>query len=723
MTSHAQALDAEQTLWAAASMAQLNRLAFSRELFLQYFTPPYSFARLPPVLTQLGLKVRMRRRIASLAGLRLPCLLALQAAAPAGPCHPKSDDDAPSPPALAILTRVEEGMAWLFRPGERTPHQVACRDLLAQMTGEALECAPATPVPADPDQHAAKAFGFSWFIPALLRHRAIGRDVLLASLVIQLIALATPLFTQAIIDKVVVHQTVSTLAVITVALLACAVFTGALTWVRQYLVLHTGNRIDAELGATVFQHLLKLPLRYFEHRPTGVIAARLHAVETVREFIASSLVTLLLDLPFMLVFVAVMFAYSVPLTLLVLAMLALIALLSAAVAPLFRQRLDRQFLLGARNQAFLTEHIACMETVKSLQMEGQLVRRYQEDLLAYLQAGFSTRQLGNTYGVVAGLLEQLMTLLVLAGGAWMVMQGTPAGGNDAAFTIGMLVAFQMFAGKLSQPLMRIVGLWQQFQQASMAMRRLADVMDAPAEPYAVTPAREAARHGRVEIADLAFRHGDDRPLLYQGLNLTIAPGTTTALLGPSGSGKSTLARLMLGFYQPSAGRITIDGVDIRHMAANELRATFGVVPQETMLFSGTVLDNLLAGNPHASFAMVVEACRMADIHRTIEALPRAYQTEIGERGGGLSGGQKQRIAIARALLKRPRVLIFDEATSALDQDTAEHFACTVNALRSRLAILFITHQPPRSLQVDAIVRLGANAPPPPAPGAQGRSGA
>jgi subfamily B ATP-binding cassette protein HlyB/CyaB len=712
MTSHAQALDAEQTLWAAASMAQLNRLAFSRELFLQHFTPPYAFAQLPAMLTQFGLRVRARHRIASLAGLRLPCLLALQVAAP-DPLH--QQDDAPASSGLAILTRVDGDMAWLFRPEDRTPHRVACKDLLAQMTGETLECMPAAPIPADPDQHAGNAFGFAWFIPALLRHKAIGRDVLLASLVIQLIALATPLFTQAIIDKVVVHQTTSTLAVITVALLACILFTAALTWVRQYLVLHTGNRIDAELGVTVFQHLLKLPLRYFEHRPTGVIAARLQAVETVREFIASSLVTLLLDLPFMLVFVAVMFFYSVPLTLLVLAILALIALLSAAVAPLFRRRLDRQFLLGARNQAFLTEHIAAMETVKSLQMEGQLARRYQDDLLACLQAGFETRQLGNTYSVVAGVLEQLMTLLVLAGGAWMVMQGAPAGGNEAAFTIGMLVAFQMFAGKLSQPLMRVVGLWQQFQQASMAMRRLADVMDAPAEPYAITPAREAARHGRIEIADLAFRHGDDRPLLYQGFNLTIAPGTTTALLGASGSGKSTLAKLMLGFYQPSAGRIAIDGVDIRHLAANELRATFGVVPQETVLFSGTVLDNLLAGNPHASFAMVVEACRMADIHRTIEALPRAYQTEIGERGGGLSGGQKQRIAIARALLKRPRVLIFDEATSALDQETAEHFARTVNALRSRLAILFITHQLPGSLQVDGIVRLGPAASQQPAP--------
>jgi ATP-binding cassette, subfamily B, bacterial HlyB/CyaB len=432
-------------------------------------------------------------------------------------------------------------------------------------------------------------------------------------------------------------------------------------------------------------------------------------VETIREFVASSLVTLLLDFPFLLIFVGIMFWYSVPLTLMVLAILALITLISIIVAPIFRERLNHQFMLGARNQAFLTEYIASLETVKSLQMEPQLGRRYRGYLATYLEAGFHTKQIGNTYNVVAGMLEQLMTMLVLCGGAWIVMKGSLTGTVDPdsePFTIGMLVAFQMFASKLSQPMMRLVGLWQQFQQANISVKRLADIMDAPPEPYATQPSRESKRLGLVEITGLAFRYGEDRPFLYENLQLTLKPGTTTMLVGPSGCGKSTLAKLLQGFYVPTQGQIRIDGTDTRHLAANELRTYFGVVPQETNLFSGSIYDNLVLANPLASFEQVVQACKMAEIHAVIEALPKGYQTEIGERGAGLSGGQKQRLAIARALLKRPQILIFDEATSALDSETAEHFAKTINALRGKVSMLFITHQQPKGLVVDEIVQLG-----------------
>jgi subfamily B ATP-binding cassette protein HlyB/CyaB len=278
--------------------------------------------------------------------------------------------------------------------------------------------------------------------------------------------------------------------------------------------------------------------------------------------------------------------------------------------------------------------------------------------------------------------------------------------TEPSFTIGMLVAFQMFAGKLSQPVLRIVGLWTQFQQARLSVERLGDVMNAPFEPYSLVPQRQAIGQGRIEIEGLAFRYADDRPLLYENLNLAIEPGQAVAIMGPSGSGKSTLAKLMLGFYQPTAGAIRLDGIDARHLAANELRAAFGVVPQETILFSGTILANLTAGNPAASFEQAAQACRMAGIHDVIEALPQGYQTEVGERGVGLSGGQKQRMAIARALLKGPKVLIFDEATSALDGETAENFARTINALKGKVTMLFIAHALPKALKVDRVVQLG-----------------
>jgi len=426
-----------------------------------------------------------------------------------------------------------------------------------------------------------------------------------------------------------------------------------------------------------------------------------HAVETIREFMAGAAISLMLDCPFLLVFVAVMFAYSWQLTLIALGMLALVAGLSLAVVPLLRARINRQFLMGARNQAFLTEYVAGIETVKSLQMEPRLQDRYDELLASYLSAGFATRQLSNTYNVVANALEQVMTLAILCVGALLVMR------NDG-FTIGMLIAFQMFAARMAQPMLRLAGLWQEFQQASIAVKRLGDIMDAPAEPYALVRSRSAEGKGKIEIADLSFRYSTEHPFLYRGLHLTLKPGKLTVLTGPSGCGKSTLAKLMLGFYQPSEGQITIEGRDIRHLSANELRQYFGVVPQETYLFSGSIYENLIAANPNAGFGEVLQACKTAEIHDFIDKLPKGYESELGEHGVGLSGGQKQRLAIARAILKRPRVLIFDEAASNLDAPTAERFAHTVNQLKGKVTIVYIAHQLPRGLQVDEVFTLNAD---------------
>ena len=369
------------------------------------------------------------------------------------------------------------------------------------------------------------------------------------------------------------------------------------------------------------------------------------------------------------------------------------------VAPLFRTRMNEQFMLGARNQAFTTEYVGGLETVKSLQMEPQLNARYSDYLAEYLRSGFSVRQIGNTYNVISNGLEQMMTLLILIVGAYTVM-------NNSDFSIGMLIAFQMYASKVSQPMLRLVGLWQQFQQANMSVQRLGDIMNAPMEPYSVLPSRMREGKGQIDIEALSFRYADDRPFLYQDFNLKVAPGKVVAIMGPSGSGKSTLTKLLQGFYQPASGTIKIDGNDIRYLSANELRHYFGVVPQETVLFSGTIYDNLLMANPHTTFDQIVQCCKMAEIHSAIEALPQGYQTEIGERGVGLSGGQKQRMAIARALIKQPKILVFDEATSSLDSNTAEHFAATINQLKGKVSMLFITHAMPKNLLVDEVVRIG-----------------
>jgi subfamily B ATP-binding cassette protein HlyB/CyaB len=615
-----------------------------------------------------------------------------------------ASDEEPALPNAILILKTDGNVLSYFRAGSQAPESLSVEEAGLHFAPEILLVAKEASVGEHDDEEVAgfaaeqKKFGFRWFIPELLKHKKIWRDILLASLAIQLVGLATPLFTQVIIDKVVVHQTQNTLIVLGIGLLMFMLFTSVMTWLRQYLVLHTGNRIDAVLGSQVFRHLLRLPLPYFEQRPTGTLVARLHGVETIREFVSGAAVTLILDFPFLLIFLAVMFSYSWQLSLIAIGLLAVIAVMSVMVTPVFRDRLNKQFMLGARNQAFLTEYLAGMGTVKSLQMEPDIDRKYGDLLAQYLAAGFSTKQVGNSYNVAANSVEQVMTLSILLVGALLVMQ------NDG-FTVGMLVAFQMFASRMSQPMLRLAGLWQEFQQADIAVKRLGDMMDMPMEPYALTPSREGKGEGSLDLVNVAFRYSEHHPWLYRNLNLSFKPGRLSVLMGPSGCGKSTLAKLLLGFYQPGDGLIELDGRDIRFLAANELRQTFGVVPQETVLFSGTIYDNLVMAHPHASFADVIEACKAAEIHDTLEKLPDGYQTEIGERGTGLSGGQRQRIAIARALLKKPRILIFDEAVSNLDQQTAEQFAKTVNTLKGKVTMLFITHQIPRGLQVDEVFSL------------------
>lgn len=679
-------LSAAVITWALGSLCRLHRIPFDAKLLLSQFSPPYTLASLQNAALGLGFKVGFKKTSQkNVARLVFPCL---------GILKPRSTE----PHSLALIVKADNQRVLHFQPGSDAAQTIPASEFTQHFESQVL-LFNRKPSPVQ-DETASRKFGFDWFIPELLKHKWIWRDVLAASLFIQLMALATPLFTQIVIDKVIVHHTQSTLMVIAVGLSVFLVFTGALSWVRQYLVLHTGNRVDAVLGSEVFAHLFRLPMRYFEHRPTGTLIARILGVETIREFISGAIVMLILDLPFLLLFLAVMIYYSWQLTVIAVSLLLVMAALSFSITPILRRRLNIQFLLSARNQAFLTEYVSGMETVKSLSMEPQLQTKFGEYLASYLSASFNTRKLSNTYNVVMNTLEQVITLSILCAGAWMVM-------NNPGFTIGMLVAFQMFTSRLTAPVLRLASLWQEFQQASIAVKRLGDVMDAPMEPYALIPSRESAGRGQIEFRNISFRYAEDRPFLYRDFNLSIRPGTLVALMGSSGSGKSTLAKLLQGFYPLTDGQIHVDGCDIRYMPVNELRDHFGIVPQETVLFSGAIYDNLILANPHASFEQMIQACKMAEIHEAIEALPQGYQTEIGEHGAGLSGGQKQRLAIARALLKQPMVLIFDEALSHLDPTSASHVAQTINHVKGKVTMLFIAHQLPAGLQVDEIVKLQA----------------
>jgi len=697
-------LTSESSLWVLSAFCEYFKTPFDLQLVARELLAPLRSESLMRVAKSLGFRARWETMtIKMLENLRTPFAALLRPAAIDPLLHQESRIGSKADeawPVFAFVVRLEDGRVAFLEQGQQGHKILPLAEFEARFAGAVFRALPRQQEVNDPDVSAGTAnkFGFRWFVPELLKHRRIFLDVLFASLAIQLMALATPLFTQAVIDKVIVHHTMNTLYVVGIGLAVFMVFTSALTWVRQYLVLHTGNRIDAVLGMQVFEHLFRLPPRFHESRPTGVLVARIQGVETIREFLASAAVTLILDLPFMAIFLVVMFWYSWQLTFVTLAILSVIVVLSLAIAPLIRKRLNEQFLLGARNQAFLTEYISGMETVKSLQMELQLGSRFGDYLSAYLAATFQTRKLANTYQVAAQTLDQFLTLSILCVGAWMVMQ-------EIGFTIGMLVAFQMFASRISQPMLRMVGLWQEFQQAAIAVKRVGDIMDAPSEPYSVVISREMKRRGRIELKNLGFRYDDKLAWLYRNLNLTVESGACVSIMGPSGCGKSTLAKLLQGFFQPAEGSIKLDGYDIRHLSANELRSYFGVVPQETILFSGTIYENLVLGSPMAAFDDVIISCKAAGIHETIEALPQGYQTFVGEHGAGLSGGQKQRIAIARALLKRPPILILDEATSNLDEETANAFGEMINELSGRVTILIIAHKLPQSIHATDVFNL------------------
>jgi subfamily B ATP-binding cassette protein HlyB/CyaB len=592
-----------------------------------------------------------------------------------------------------LLLKVEEGRALVLNPGAKAPEVVQLDLLLRDAEPSAWAVTPLLKEARLPDGLTKKPFGFSWFLNAMMEHKRIWVDVLVASLVIQVIALLLPLMTQAVVDKVVVNHAKSTLISLAIGVGLFNIFSGLLTWIRQMLVIRIGNAVDGDLAIKVFSHLIRLPMRYFQFRPTGTLVTRIHGVETIRNFLTGAFTTLALDLPFLLIFLVVMFYYSIVLSCITLTFVALMVGLSYAVGPALREKVNHQYLFGAQNQAFLTEYIGGMEAVKSLQMEPQVESRFSLRTRQYLASTLSTRQLYNHYSTLMQLMNQMSSLTILAVGAYLSM-------TDNNFTLGMLVAFQMFANRVSDPLLKISNLWQDYQQTLISVKRIGDVMDVPNEPSTVVPSQFNQAKGKVEIRNLGFRYDKNRPNLYNDLNLTIEPGQVVTLLGPSGSGKSTIAKLLQGFYPEYEGTILLDGQDMRSLPLNAVRQYFGVVPQETTLFSGTIYDNLIAANPHATPQQVAQACQMASIHSVIEGLPNGYQTEIGERGAGLSGGQKQRLAIARALLKRPKVLIFDEATSSLDPMSATEIAETVNGLRGKVAMLFVAHNLPRNLKVD-----------------------
>jgi subfamily B ATP-binding cassette protein HlyB/CyaB len=544
----------------------------------------------------------------------------------------------------------------------------------------------------------SRRFDITWFLGAIHKYRRLLSEVLLASFFLQLFALVSPLFFQVVIDKVLVHHALSTLDVLVVGLLTIAAFETVLGILRTHLFAHTTNRIDVELGARLFRHLLALPMAYFQARRVGDSVARVRELENIRTFLTSSALTLVIDLFFASVFVGVMVFYAPTLTWIVLASFPAYIAISAGVTPLFRGRLDEKFRRGAENQAFLVESVTGIETLKAMAVEPQMQRRWEEQLAAYVAASFRVLSLGNTASQAVQFVSKVVTAAILYFGARLVI--------DGSLSVGELVAFNILAGRVSAPVLRLAQIWQDFHQVRLSVQRLGDILNTTAEAtYTPGRTRLPAIRGGIRFEHVGFRYRVDGPEILHDVTFDVPAGQAVGIVGPSGSGKSTFAKLVQRLYVPESGRVLVDGMDLAMADPAWLRRQIGVVLQENVLFNCSVRDNIALADPAIPTERVVAAARLAGAHDFILELGEGYDTIVGERGMTLSGGQRQRIAIARALVGDPRILIFDEATSALDYESERLIQDNMQAIANGRTVLVIAHRLSTVRRMDRIVTL------------------
>jgi subfamily B ATP-binding cassette protein HlyB/CyaB len=624
----------------------------------------------------LGLKARLSK--SSVDRLKLVPLPALAFLKPAG------DAEAGRQARIVILAQ-SDGQRVLFQepstgstPANR-PTIESVEVFAAQWAGELILIT----------SHAALTgelarFDFTWFVPALVKYRKLLGEVLLISFMLQLFALVSPLFFQVVMDKVLVHRGLTTLDVLVIGLVVVVLFESVLNGLRAYVFSHTTSRIDVELGARLFRHLVQLPLAYFQARRVGDSVARVRELENIRSFLTGNALTVVLDVLFSVIFIAVMLFYSVPLTLIVLVSLPLYFGLSLAVVPILRQRLDVKFARGAENQSMLVETITGIQTVKASALEPSFGKRWDNQLAAYVSASFKTQNLATWAHEGINLIGKLVNAATLWYGAHLVMN------NE--LTVGQFVAFNMFAQRVAQPIMRMAQLWTDFQQTGISVARLGDILNTRTEVPPTSAAQLPPIKGRITLDGVVFRYRPEAPPVLHGISLDVKPGEIIGIVGRSGSGKSTLTKLVQRLYSPEGGRLLVDGIDISLIDAAQLRRQVGVVLQENLLFNRSVRENIAITDPAAPIEAVVRVAQLAGAHEFISELPEGYDTHVGEQGSSLSGGQRQRIAIARALFTNPRILIFDEATSALDYESEAIIQRNMAHICKGRTVLIIAHR-------------------------------
>lgn len=591
---------------------------------------------------------------------------------------------------FAILLKVQDEKYLVVLHNENAPKILTREEFDALYEGEIILVIPRK------YQDRELKFGIKWFIPTIVKYKTPLLEVLLAAFVIQVFGIFSPMITQSVIDKVLSHNSLTTLDVLVVGLIIITIFESLLSVARNYVFTHTTSKIDVILSCRLFKHLFSLPLRYFESRRVGDTIARVRELENIRRFLTGVPLNTVLDALFIIVYVIIMYFYSVKLTNITLLSLPILAGITAIITPILKERLDDKFKAGADQQSYLVEAVNGVQTIKSFAVEPNVQQKWEGLLADYTTANFRTTMLGNVAGTLAQMVQKCFDIAILYFGAKLVIEGE--------LTVGQMVAFRMLSGRVSQPVMRLVQMWQEFQQTSMSIRRLGDIFNSKPEPARVSGQSQLPEiKGNIIFDKVSFRYRPDASEVIKNMTFRIPANKVIGVVGRSGSGKSTISKLIQRLYIPETGKIMVDGVDLALADPVWLRRQIGVVLQESFLFHASIRDNIALQNPAASMDEIIYAAKIAGAHDFIVELSEGYDTIVGERGTGLSGGQKQRIAIARALLTNPKILIFDEATSALDYESESIIQNNLKKICENRTVIIIAHRLSTLKDADAIM--------------------
>jgi subfamily B ATP-binding cassette protein HlyB/CyaB len=543
----------------------------------------------------------------------------------------------------------------------------------------------------DPNQ----PFSLRWFIPEILKQKAAFRDILLAAIALQVLSLASPIFFQLVIDKVLVHQSVTTLWVLAVGVVLAMLFDSVFGFLRQMLTLAATNKIDMRLTRRTFAHLLSLPIDYFETTSAGVVTRHMQQLEKIRGFLTGRLFFTGLDLLSLLIFLPILFSYSIKLALIVLVFTLLIGCVVGAMVPTFNRRLQALYTAEGKRQAMLVETIHGMRTVKALAIEPAQRRDWEQRSAQSINMHYRVGRISITGNAITDFLSKLLPVTIIVIGAGDVF--------DQTLSVGALIAFQMISSRVVGPLIAVVGLVNEYQETALAVRMMGEVMNRAPEGRAGAGGLRPTLEGAITFDDVTFRYPGSSSTALDGASFKIAAGSVVGIVGRSGSGKTTLTKLIQGLYNVEEGIVRFDNLDAREIELPHLRRQIGVVLQENFLFRGSVRDNISATRPDATFDEVVAAAAASGADEFIERLPQGYDTLLEENAANLSGGQKQRLSIARSLLAKPRILVLDEAASALDPESEAIFIRNLSRIAVGRTVVMISHRLSTLVNADAIL--------------------